>query len=368
MKRLLFLGSSCIYPRLAPSRSRRAASSRESWKRPTSPTPSQRSPGSRCANRTTASTGPLPVRHADEPVRAERQFRPGKLPRPSRPESGDSTRRRNPGRTPSRSGDGKSEEGIPPRGRHGRGRLFPHGSLRRRPGRGILQEPPALLHQHRTGTDIAIGELAALIGEIVGFRGEIRFDDTKPDGTPRKLLDVSRLRRLGWEAKIGLREGIERTYRWFLENRRANGGPRKGRNADEPVLPAHPGNRGADSSVPTFAKGSSGTDTTSCAWTTSSRGAGRTSCPSSRTPGSNRSATTSPCPLRRVDRVYNLACPASPVHYQYNAIKTIKTNVMGAINTLGIAKRVRARILQASTSRSTETRKSTRRTRTTGGG
>ena len=79
-----------------------------------------------------------------------------------------------------------------------------------------------------TGTDIAIGELAALIAEIVGFRGEIRFDDTKPDGTPRKLLDVSRLRRLGWEAKIGLREGIERTYRWFLENRRANGGPREG--------------------------------------------------------------------------------------------------------------------------------------------
>jgi UDP-glucuronate decarboxylase len=51
-----------------------------------------------------------------------------------------------------------------------------------------------------------------------------------------------------------------------------------------------------------------------------------------------------------VDQVYNLACPASPVHYQYNAIKTIKTNVLGAINTLGIAKRVRARILQASTS------------------
>ena len=47
------------------------------------------------------------------------------------------------------------------------------------------------------------------------------------------------------------------------------------------------------------------------------------------------------------DEIYNLACPASPVHYQYNAIKTIKTNVMGAINTLGIAKRVKARILQA---------------------
>jgi len=51
-----------------------------------------------------------------------------------------------------------------------------------------------------------------------------------------------------------------------------------------------------------------------------------------------------------VDQVYNLACPASPVHYQYNPIKTIKTNVMGAINTLGLAKRVKARILQASTS------------------
>ncbi|HLA26866.1 MAG TPA: GDP-mannose 4,6-dehydratase, partial [Syntrophales bacterium] len=51
-----------------------------------------------------------------------------------------------------------------------------------------------------------------------------------------------------------------------------------------------------------------------------------------------------------VDQIYNLACPASPVHYQYNAIKTIKTNILGSLNTLGIAKRVKARILQASTS------------------
>ena len=54
--------------------------------------------------------------------------------------------------------------------------------------------------------------------------------------------------------------------------------------------------------------------------------------------------------LLEVDQIYNLACPASPVHYQYNAVKTVKTNVMGAINMLGLAKRVRARILQASTS------------------
>src|SRR5512134_2504650 len=54
--------------------------------------------------------------------------------------------------------------------------------------------------------------------------------------------------------------------------------------------------------------------------------------------------------LLEVDRIYNLACPASPVHYQYNPVKTVKTSVMGAINMLGMAKRVRARILQASTS------------------
>src|SRR4028118_1119791 len=54
--------------------------------------------------------------------------------------------------------------------------------------------------------------------------------------------------------------------------------------------------------------------------------------------------------LLEVDQIYNLACPASPVHYQYNPIKTVKTNVMGMINMLGLAKRVKARILQASTS------------------
>jgi UDP-glucuronate decarboxylase len=54
--------------------------------------------------------------------------------------------------------------------------------------------------------------------------------------------------------------------------------------------------------------------------------------------------------LLEVDQIYNLACPASPVHYQYNPVKTIKTNIMGTLNMLGLAKRVRARILQASTS------------------
>jgi GDP-L-fucose synthase len=61
--------------------------------------------------------------------------------------------------------------------------------------------------------------LAQLVKEIVGFEGEIVQDTTKPDGTLRKLLDVSRLHALGWRARIPLREGIEQTYRWFLENR-----------------------------------------------------------------------------------------------------------------------------------------------------
>ncbi len=68
------------------------------------------------------------------------------------------------------------------------------------------------------GEDVTIRELAATIAEIVGFKGTLAFDTSKPDGTPRKLLDVTRLKGLGWTPKIGLKEGIAATYRWFLEN------------------------------------------------------------------------------------------------------------------------------------------------------
>ena len=70
----------------------------------------------------------------------------------------------------------------------------------------------------RCGEDISIRELAELICDIVGFQGELAWDTTKPDGPPRKLLDVSKIHALGWRHQIGLREGIERTYEWFLEN------------------------------------------------------------------------------------------------------------------------------------------------------
>jgi len=69
-----------------------------------------------------------------------------------------------------------------------------------------------------TGDDLTIMELALLINEVVGFKGEIKFDDSKPDGMEKKLLDVSRLKDLGWQAKIGLRQGIEATYRWYAES------------------------------------------------------------------------------------------------------------------------------------------------------
>ena len=68
------------------------------------------------------------------------------------------------------------------------------------------------------GEDISIRDLAELICDIVGFEGDLAWDSTKPDGTPRKLLDVSKIHALGWRHAIGLREGITRTYEWFLKN------------------------------------------------------------------------------------------------------------------------------------------------------
>jgi len=75
------------------------------------------------------------------------------------------------------------------------------------------------LHSHLnvgTGEDVTIAELARLVAGVVGYRGRIRFDTSKPDGTPRKLLDVSRLTRLGWQASTPLDEGLRRTYGAFL--------------------------------------------------------------------------------------------------------------------------------------------------------
>lgn len=68
------------------------------------------------------------------------------------------------------------------------------------------------------GQDISIKELASMISEVVGFTGLIEWDTSKPDGTPRKLLDTSRITSLGWRPEIGLYDGISSTYKWYLEN------------------------------------------------------------------------------------------------------------------------------------------------------
>ena len=69
-----------------------------------------------------------------------------------------------------------------------------------------------------TGKDMTIKELAETVARVIGFEGNFRFDTSKPDGTPVKCLDVSRLNDLGWHAKIGLEDGIKETYNWYVSS------------------------------------------------------------------------------------------------------------------------------------------------------
>jgi GDP-L-fucose synthase len=85
-----------------------------------------------------------------------------------------------------------------------------------------------------TQDDLTISELAELISSVVGFHGTIRYDATKPDGTPRKLLDTSKIRALGWTPTIALRDGIEQTYRWYLDQCAKTNGKQP---AGQPPLP-----------------------------------------------------------------------------------------------------------------------------------
>jgi GDP-L-fucose synthase len=72
------------------------------------------------------------------------------------------------------------------------------------------------------GSEVTIRNLAEIVGRVVGYTGKIVFDTTKPDGTPRKLMDSSRITNLGWRAEISLEDGISRTYQWYLENKNAD--------------------------------------------------------------------------------------------------------------------------------------------------
>jgi len=83
---------------------------------------------------------------------------------------------------------------------------------------GFGLSPPTSMINIGTGEDITIRELTDLIAEAVGYMGEIRWDASKPDGMPRKLLDVSFLHSLGWKHKISIKDGLRLTYQDFLKN------------------------------------------------------------------------------------------------------------------------------------------------------
>lgn len=87
--------------------------------------------------------------------------------------------------------------------------------------RGIYQEftQPMLSHINvGTGEDCSIAELAQTLAKVIGYQGKLTYDTSKPDGAPRKLMDVSRLQELGWKARIKLEEGLQDAYSWFIEN------------------------------------------------------------------------------------------------------------------------------------------------------
>jgi GDP-L-fucose synthase len=92
----------------------------------------------------------------------------------------------------------------------------------------VMDLPQTIYQQHTqpmlshinvgTGVDCTIRELVETVAKVVGYQGHIEFDSSKPDGAPRKLMDVSRLKQLGWQAQVSLEQGLQQTYQWFLQN------------------------------------------------------------------------------------------------------------------------------------------------------
>ena len=205
VQKLLFLGSSCIYPRLAPQPitedalltgplepTNRMVRHRQDRRH-------QALPGLSAAARLRLHFG-----HADQSLRPRRQFRSRIRPRPAGADAAV--------RAAALAGDSKIT-------------IWGTGT----PRREFLHvddcaDALVFLLQHYSdastinvgiGEDVTIAELASIVAGVVGFNGQIGFDTTRPDGTPRKLLDVSRLTALGWQAHRGLKEGIASTYQWL---------------------------------------------------------------------------------------------------------------------------------------------------------
>jgi GDP-L-fucose synthase len=82
----------------------------------------------------------------------------------------------------------------------------------------LLSYPKPCFVNLGTGRDLTIAELARLIAEVVGYKGKISYDPDKPDGTMQKLQDISRIKKLGWSPSVELSEGLELSYRWFIDH------------------------------------------------------------------------------------------------------------------------------------------------------
>ena len=204
------------------------------------------------------------------------------------------------------------------------------------------------------GREIPINDLVALIREMTGYRGKVVRDLSRPDGQPRRCLDTSRAReKFGFVARTSLEEGLRKTIDWYEQARRARERQRrernphgKGRRMKRILVTGGAGFIGSHLCERLLARG----DEVLCVdnYFTSRRQNIRHLFGNPSFEFMRHDVTW---PLYvEVDQIYNLACPASPVHYQFDPVQTTKTSVHGAINMLGLAKRLKCRILQSSTS------------------
>jgi len=221
VKRLLFLGSSCIYPRDCPSRSRKSICSPARWSSPTAPTPSQRSPASRCAAATTASTARAAWPRC-RPISTDRgQLRPCRRARAPGAAAQDARGEGPRARARDYLGHGLAAPGIPLQRRHGR-RLRDADESSDEKFDEVLRGPNDFpLINIGCGEDQTIAELARAVASIVDFRGaRIRSEQARRDAAQAARRGAAQA--LGWSPRVDLKTGIAAAYKDFLAR---EGGP-----------------------------------------------------------------------------------------------------------------------------------------------
>jgi GDP-L-fucose synthase len=215
VQKLLFLGSSCIYPKLAPQPMREDALFTGTLEPTNEPYAIAKIAGIKLCESYNRQYGTrLPQRDADQPLRPRRQLSSGELPRhPAL------IRRFHEAKV-------NNAESVLIWGSGTPKREFLYVDDMAVASVHVMNLDKLTYDQHvlpmlshinvGCGQDITIRELAEATGKIIGYTGEIRFDPSKPDGTPRKLMDSTRLNTLGWTARVGLEEGLQLAYDDFL--------------------------------------------------------------------------------------------------------------------------------------------------------